>query len=137
MKKHQMKSEADGVTWPCLSGRTRILKKAVMAVTFLLSVSCVAVASEIILQQDFETFAIDASGDQGEPDNVGGQFGPLKPHAGSPPQSNRLADAGDTVMRDGKIALAIVCGEADNPKGVRVPCRFTRSVPLRGGGRRV
>ena len=101
-------------------------------VASFLPTCCGAAGAEIILQQGFEDSKVDASGHQGNPDEVGGRFGPLYPHAGSPPQSNRLANAADTAMHSGSNALAIVCGDSDSDFGVRTHWRITRSVPLRG-----
>jgi len=97
-----------------------------------LAACCGTAGAEIILQQGFEDFTVDASGHQGNPDEVGGRFGPLYPHAGSPPQSNRLANAADTAMHSGSNGLAVVCGDSDSQFGVRHHWRITRSVPLRG-----
>jgi hypothetical protein len=101
-------------------------------VASFLAACCGTAGAEIILQQGFEDFKVDASGHQGNPDEVGGRFGPLYPHAGSPPQSNRLANAADTATHSGSNALAIVCGDSDSDFGVRKHWRIARSVPLRG-----
>ena len=97
-----------------------------------LTACCGAAGGDTILQQGFEDFTVDASGDQGSPDDVGGRFGPLYPHTGSPPESNRLANAADTAMHSGSNALAVVCGYSDSSFGVRAHWRIGRSVPLRG-----
>ena len=81
------------------------MKWSSLVLASLLAACCGTAGGEIILQQGFEDFTVDASGHQGNPDEVGGRFGPLYPHAGSPPQSNRLANAADTGMYSGSTAL--------------------------------
>ena len=108
------------------------MKWSSLVLASLLAACCGTAGGEIILQQGFEDFTVDASGHQGNPDDVGGRFGPLYPHTGSPPQSNRLANAADTAMHSGSNALAVVCGHSDSDFGVRAHWRIARSVPLRG-----
>jgi len=103
-----------------------------LALASSLAVCCGTAGGETVLQQGFEDFTVDASGQQGDPNDVGGRFGPLFPHAGSPPGSNRLANAADTAMHAGSKALAIVCGYAESRYGVRKHWGIGRSVPLRG-----
>ncbi len=76
-----------------------------LALVSLLAACFQPEGEEIILLQGFEDFTVDAAAHQGKADDVGGRFGPLYPHTGSPPLSNRLATAEDTAMHGGSNAL--------------------------------